>query len=129
MKKVEIIVRMILGIVLVVFGLDKFLAFVPHGHVMTDELIAAYEGLLANKFILPTVGVVELIAGILLISGRYIILALMALTPIIYGILAFHFAVDINGVLPGIGVTALYVYLVGYRRKVFAEFLNQTKAV
>ena len=129
MKKVEIIVRMVLGIVLVVFGLDKFLAFVPHGHVMTDELIEAYQGLLANKFILPTVGVVEIIAGILLISGRYIMLALMALAPIVYGILAFHFAVDIHGVLLGIGVTALYVYLVVYRRKVFAEFLKQTKAV
>jgi uncharacterized membrane protein YphA (DoxX/SURF4 family) len=129
MKKVEIIVRMVLGIVLVVFGLDKFLAFVPHGHVMTDELIAAYQGLLANKFILPTVGVVELIGGILLISRRYVILALMALAPIIYGILAFHFAVDLQGILPGVGVTALYIYLVVYRRKVFAEFLKQTKTV
>lgn len=128
MKKVEIIVRMVLGIILIVFGLDKFLAFVPHGHVMTDELIAAYQGLLANKFILPTVGVVELIAGVLLISGRYTILALLALAPIVYGILAFHFAVDLHGILPGIGVTALYVYLVIYRHKVLTE-LFQTKTI
>jgi uncharacterized membrane protein YphA (DoxX/SURF4 family) len=129
MKKIEIIVRMVLGIVLVVFGLDKFLAFVPHSHVMTDELIAAYQGLLANKFILPTVGVVELIAGVLLIWGRYIILALMALAPIVFGILAFHFAVDLHGILPGIGVTALYIYLVIYRRKVLAELLKHTRAI
>mgnify|MGYP005993500611 FL=1 len=119
---------MVLGIILIVFGLDKFLAFVPHGHVMTDELIAAYQGLLANKFILPTVGVVELIAGVLLISGRYTILALLALAPIVYGILAFHFAVDLHGILPGIGVTALYVYLVIYRHKVLTE-LFQTKTI
>ena len=73
MNKVEIIVRMVLGIVFVVFGLDKFLAFVPHGHVMTDELMTAYQGLLANKFILPTVGIVELVTGGILISGRYVI--------------------------------------------------------
>lgn len=124
MKKVEIIVRLVLGIVLVVFGLDKFFAFVPHGHVMTDELIAAYQGLLANKFILPTVGVVEFITGVLLISRRYIVLALTALAPIIYGILAFHFSVDLQGILPGIGVTLLYVYLVLSRRKEFAGFLK-----
>ena len=129
MKRTEIIVRMILGVVLVVFGLDKFLAFVPHGHVMTEELIAAYQGLLANKFILPTVGIVELVSGIMLISGRYVILALTALTPVIFGILAFHFAVDLHGILPGLGVTALYAYLMIYRRKAFADIIRQTKSL
>ncbi|MBD77642.1 MAG: hypothetical protein CL840_01720 [Crocinitomicaceae bacterium] len=129
MKKVEIIVRMVLGIVLVVFGLDKFLAFVPHGHVMTEELMSAYQGLLANKFILPTVGIVELVTGIILISGRYIIVVLTALTPVIFGILAFHFAVDLHGILPGLGVAALYVYLMVYRRKAFAELIRLTKSL
>ena len=129
MKKVEIIVRMVLGIVLVVFGLDKFLAFVPHGHAVTDELMAAYQGLLANKFILPTVGIVELVAGFILISGRYIIEALTALIPIIFGILVFHFAVDLHGILSGLGVAALFAYQMVYRRKAFAELIKQSKAL
>ena len=126
-KKIETTVRMILGIVLLVFGLDKFFAFVPHGHVMTEELMAAYKGLIANKFILPTVGAVEIITGIILISGRYIVLALIALLPIVFGIIAFHLAVDLHGILPGLGVLALYTYILLYRFSDFVDLIKRTK--
>lgn len=125
-KKVETIVRVILGSVLLIFGLDKFFAFVPHGHVMTDDLIAAYNGLIANKFILSTVGVVEAVTGIILISGRYVILALIALFPIVFGIIAFHLAVDLPGILPGLGVSILYLYLIVYRSSDFTKLIKQT---
>ena len=125
-KKVETIVRVILGSVLLIFGLDKFFAFVPHGHVMTDDLMAAYNGLIANKFILPTVGIVEAVTGIILISGRYVILALIALFPIVFGIIAFHLAVDLPGILPGLGVSILYLYLIVYRSSGFTKLIKLT---
>ena len=124
--KVETIVRVILGSVLLIFGLDKFFAFVPHGHVMTDDLIAAYNGLIANKFILPTVGVVEVITGILLISRRYVFLSLIALFPVIFGIIAFHLAIDLPGILPGLGVSIMYLYLIIYRSSEFAKLIKQS---
>jgi len=126
-NRIETIVRVILGIALVTFGLDKFFAFVPHGHEMTEQLMAAYKGLMANKFILPTVGVVETLTGILLISGRYVIIALTALIPVIYGIIAFHFAVDMPGIIPGLIVAVMHLYLVLNRRSVFADLIKQTK--
>ena len=128
-KKIEPIVRVALGIALLVFGLDKFFAFVPHGHVMTEELVAAYQGLLANKFIMPSVGVVETISGIILISGRYVIIALIALIPIVFGILGFHFAVDLHGIIPGLVIAAMHAYLILYRRSVIAGLINQVKTI
>lgn len=121
--------RVILGIALLVFGLDKFFAFVPHGHVMTEELMAAYHGLMANKFILPTVGVVETISGIILISGRYVTIALAAMVPIVFGILGFHFAVDLDGIIPGLIVATMHVYLILYRRSAIANLIKQTNAI
>ena len=44
--------------------MDKFFEFIPHNHVMDEDLIAAFTGLMANKFILPTVGVVEAISSL-----------------------------------------------------------------
>lgn len=124
-NNISTIIRILLGLTLLIFGLDKFFAFVPHGHVMTEELIAAYHGLLANKFILPSVGVVETMAGILLLIGRYVLLALIALIPIVFGILGFHLAVDLPGILPGLGVAALHTYLLISKRTTITNFVTE----
>ncbi|WP_445384732.1 hypothetical protein ACT6NV_12260 [Robiginitalea sp. IMCC44478] len=128
-NKIDKILSVILGIALLIFGLDKFFAFVPHGHVMTEELMAAYQGLLANKFIMPTVGVVEILSGILLLSGRYVIIALTAMIPIVYGILAFHLAVDVPGIVPGLIIAFIHVYLIINRRKAIKHFVVEANAV
>ena len=94
-------VRMGLGINLILFGLYKFIGFLPHDCVMPEEFIAVYKGLLANKFIMPAVGVVDLLPSILLVVGRWVIVALLAMISIAFGIMGFHFAVDIQGIFWG----------------------------
>ena len=109
-------IRILFGISLVIFGADKFLEFIPHGHEMTDDLMNAFMGLIANKFILPTVGIIELIVGILLILNRFANLALIAMVPVSFGIVAFHLAVDINGMALGALVALLNIYLIIQRK-------------
>ena len=99
-----------LGVTLILFGLYKFFGFLPHDRVMTEESIAVYKGLLANKFIMPAVGVVELLPGILLVVGRWVIVALLAMISIAFGIMGFHFAVDIQGIFWGILIAFGLVY-------------------
>lgn len=110
------IIRVILGLGLILFGLDKFFEFIPHNHVMTEELVAAYSGLIANKFILPTVGVVEAISGLLLLTRKYSIIGLLLMVPVTYGIIAFHLAVDLEGIIPGLIVAVMHVYLLSLKK-------------
>ncbi len=129
MKNANKIIRVILGIALLTFGLDKFLAFVPHGHVMTEELMTAYQGLMANKFIMPSVGIVEILSGILLIIGRYTTVALTAMIPVTFGILGFHLAVDLPGIIPGLIIAAMHTYLIFSKRSIFVVFIKELDAV
>lgn len=115
--KINNVIRILFGISFVAFGADKFLEFIPHGHEMTESLMNAYMGLVANKFILPTVGIIELLVGILLILNKYINLALIAMVPISFGIVAFHLAVDIPGMAIGTLVALLNAYFILLRKK------------
>lgn len=124
-KNVDNIVRILLGIGLLIFGLDKFLEFVPHNHVMDEDLVTAYHGLLANKFIMPTVGAVEVLSGVFLIIGRYVIVALTAMIPIVVGILGFHLSVDIEGILPGLVAGGMLLYLILSKRAVIGDFIKR----
>jgi uncharacterized membrane protein YphA (DoxX/SURF4 family) len=94
--------------------------------MMTDEFVAAYKGLLANKFIIPTVGVVELLSGILLVIGRWVIVAMLAMIPIVFGILGFHFAVDIQGIFLGALITLMLFYLLSLH---YSKIINLIKEV
>ena len=109
-------IRILFGISLVAFGADKFLEFIPHGHEMTDSLINAFMGLVANKFILPTVGIIELLVGVSLILNRFTNLTLLAMVPVSFGIIAFHLAVDIHGIVPGALVALLNIYFITQKR-------------
>ena len=114
--KINNIVRIVFGLGLLLFGLDKFFEFIPHNHVMDEDLIAAFTGLMANKFILPTVGVVEAISGLLLLTRKYSIVGLLLMVPVTYGIIAFHLAVDLEGIIPGLVVAVMYIYLLSLRK-------------
>lgn len=114
--KINYIIRIVFGLGLLLFGLDKFFEFIPHGHVMDEDLVAAFTGLMANKFILPTVGVVEAISGLLLLTRKYSIVGLLLMVPVTYGIIAFHIAVDLGGIIPGLIVAVMHIYLLSFRK-------------
>jgi len=114
--KINNMIRIVLGLGLLLFGLDKFFEFIPHNHVMDEDLIAAFTGLMANKFILPTVGVVEAISGLLLLTRKYSIVGLLLMVPVTYGIIAFHLAVDFGGIIPGLIVAVMHIYLLSLRK-------------
>ena len=122
--KINTGVRVIFGVALIAFGSDKFLEFMPHGHVMTETLMNAFMGLMANKFILPTVGIIEMLVGLSLLTNRFTNLSLLALFPISFGIIAFHLAVDLPGIIPGIAVANLNVYMLFRKRKELAILLK-----
>tara|TARA_R110002096_G_scaffold222171_4_gene411030 strand:- start:609 stop:989 length:381 start_codon:yes stop_codon:yes gene_type:complete len=121
--KINNIVRIVFGLVLLLFGLDKFFEFIPHNHVMDEDLIAAFTGLMANKFILPTVGVVEAISGLLLLTRKYSIIGLLLMVPVTYGIIAFHLAVDLAGIAPGLLVATMHIYLLSSKRKALTNLV------
>lgn len=109
-SKFTSIVRFVLGIVLLVFGLNKFypLPFLPVPHL--PESAASFMGSLsATGYVLPVVATLEIFIAILLLSKKWIAFALILLAPISLNILLFHLFLDI----PGIGGAVLVVVLNG----------------
>ncbi len=125
--KINNIIRMVFGLGLLLFGLDKFFEFIPHNHVMDEDLIAAFTGLMANKFILPTVGVVEAISGLLLLTKKYSIVGLLLMVPVTYGIIAFHLAVDLEGIISGLMIAVMHIYLLSLKKSTLISLVEYHK--
>jgi hypothetical protein len=66
----------------------------------------------------------EVSGGLILLSGRYTPLGLTLVGPVIVNILFYDIFLDHSGLLLGIVVAALALFLLGQKRKAFAGLIS-----
>ena len=113
------IARVFLGLAFVVFGLNGFLQFIPMP--APPEKAGAFLGALAaTGYMFPLIKGTELFAGLALLSGRFVPLALTVLAPVVLHIVAYHAALAPAGlglpvVLAALGIYLAYAYRGSFR--------------
>ncbi len=81
-------------------------------------------GLGATGYFFPLLKGTEVIAGLLLLSNRFVPLALTLLAPLVVNILAFHAFLAPAGIALPLAMVALSLYLAYTERAVFAPLLQ-----
>jgi uncharacterized membrane protein YphA (DoxX/SURF4 family) len=126
MKYAIIIVRVLLGLMFVVFGSNGFLHFMGPMPVIPGDA-GAFIGALINSGYIYVVAGLQVIGGLLLLLGaRFVPLGLTLLGPVIVNIVLFHIflAPDVPGLVTAAVVAAFAVFLLWvYRFKFPAIFL------
>ena len=113
MKIAVTVVRIVVGLLLFVFGLNGFLSAFGAGFVSPPTPPpdgGEFLGALAGGGYLPIVSLFEAVIGALLLAGRFVPLALVMLVPISIGIVVYHLRFDPAGV-PAYVVAAANVFL------------------
>ena len=122
MRVVTVIVRVFLGLVFLVFGLNGFLHFIPmppmSGHA--GEFIGS---MYATGY-LQVIAILQVVGGLLLLIGRFVPLGLTLLGPIIANIVLYHLFMDRSGLLMALVISALALFLVWSYRNSFAGVLR-----
>jgi uncharacterized membrane protein YphA (DoxX/SURF4 family) len=117
------IIRILLGLIFLVFGLNGFLNFMPQPKDMPQEIITI-SGALMKAGYMTVVSGAEVLSAVLLLTNRFVPLALVLLAPIIVGILTFHISVAPATIVPGIIVTVMELYLAWSYRAAFRPMLQ-----
>ena len=124
MKAVTIIVRILLGLMFVVFGSNIFLHFIPMPKAAPPPLAGDFAKALFQSHYLYVVALLQVLGGLLLLIGRYVPLGLTLLGPVIVNIVLFHALLAPEGLPLAIVVSVLaLVVLAGYR-SAFAGLLR-----
>jgi hypothetical protein len=87
-----------------------------------------YLGILVSHNVMSFVGLLMVIAGILLLVGRFVPLALVLLGPIVVNILLFHFLIAHGGAAPGLVATVLELFLIWAYRLSFRGIFDAAPA-
>ena len=113
MKILIIIVRTLLGLCFVVFGLNGFLHFIPMGAPPPpDSPAGQFFAAVSSTGYLKVVFACQLIGGLLLLFNLVPVLGLALLCPIVFNIVLFHLTMAPSGLPMALGVTVLTLVLV-----------------
>ena len=123
MRVTILVVRILLGLLFTVFGLNGFLHFIPQpppppGFAADFFRVVFASGYMIFPFALQVVG------GVLLLSNRYVPLALTLLAPVIVNILMFHITMSPTTIAPGLLATVLWLVLAYRVRSTFVPLLT-----
>ena len=119
----NVILRSLLGLVFVVFGLNKFLHFIPNP-VEPPAAMDFFGALFKTGYFLPMLASTEVIAGTLLLTGFVTPFALVLLAPIIVNIFMFHLFLAPSGLPIGAVLAALEIALAIMHRGAFAPLFS-----
>ena len=124
MKVTVTVARLLLGLVFAAAGLSGFL-LISHPPAQPPGLAGEFQDVFFRSYWVLFVDAVELIAGILLLTNRYVPLALTMLAAVIANIIVFHVTMQPMGLPVAAIVTALWVILASQYRASFAPLLEQ----
>jgi uncharacterized membrane protein YphA (DoxX/SURF4 family) len=118
------VARILMGLMFFVFGLNGFFNFIPRPKTAMPEGAAAlFEGLMKSGYMFPLIFGTQVIVGALLLSNRFVPLALALIAPVIVNIVAFHTFLEPTGAVMAGVVVVLELYLAWAYRHAFLPML------
>ena len=118
------IAQFLMGLPLVVFGLNGFLNFIPPPATPLPEAATAFAGALAKSgYMLQLIGATQLIVGLLLILNRFVPLALALFAPFNINSIAFHLRLEHSGLPIAAVFLILEIYLAWTYRDAYRPML------
>ena len=124
MKITTIIARTLLGLLFVTFGANMLVPFIhmpppPQGSPASEFMMALFVSHYAY-----VIGTVQVVGGLILLSGRYVPLGLTLLGPVIVNILSFHAFMAPAGLPVATVVSLLALFLLWRYRENFAGLVK-----
>lgn len=122
-NKIFFAASLLFGLVMVNFGLNKFFGYIPMPEV-APEMMTILVALSTTKWILPLVGLAEIVGGILIAIPRYRAFGAIVIFPVMVGILVHHLVHDIAGIGLSLVLFAINLWVIIEHREKYQPMLG-----
>lgn len=118
------VARILMGLSFFVFGLNGFFNFLPQPSAPLPEGAIAFLGaLMQSGYMFPLIFGTQTIVGMLLLSNRFVPLALVLIAPFIVNSVAFHIFLEPSGRGIAFVFLVIQVYLAWMYRNAYRPVL------
>ncbi|MBI9034483.1 MAG: DoxX family membrane protein [Bacteroidales bacterium] len=123
MKIVILILKILAGIMLIIFGANKLFPFMPSPEMegMAAEFMKALND---SGYLMQLVGLVEILTGLAMITNKFLPLMLVVMAPVSVNMLAFHLFMEPASTGPAAFIFLVNFYLIYINRAEYDALLK-----
>ena len=124
-KKILFVVSLLFGIMMINAGLNKFLNYMPMPNNLPEKMVKAFAAIVEIGWLLPLVGIVEIISGILIIIPRTRALGALIIFPVVVGILLTNIVQDQRGLPIALAFVLTLIWIIYENRQKYLPILSK----
>jgi len=109
-KKLLFVASLLFGLMFIYSGLNKFFNFVKPPPDMPEDVMKMFGGIMQITWLMPLIGVAEILGGILFITNKYRALGALIIFPVMIGILLTHILVAPSGLPIALVLFAILIW-------------------
>lgn len=121
-NKILFVLSLLFGLMFINAGLNKFFNYMPVPDDIPEDAMKIFVAMTEIIWLMPLIGIVEIIGGILIIFPRFRALGALVNLPIMTGILIHHITLG-EGVLIPLIMFFILIWLIYEERKKFLPLL------
>jgi uncharacterized membrane protein YphA (DoxX/SURF4 family) len=123
-KKVLFVVSLLFGLMFINAGLNKFFNYMPMPDDMPESMVKLMTAISQITWLIPLVGVVEVVGGILFITNRYRALGAIIIFPVLIGILFINIISAPSGLPIALVLLAICLWAMYENREKYAPLFR-----
>lgn len=123
-RKIQFILCLLVGLMFINAGLDKFLHYMPMPKDIPQKMVEAGAAFTTIGWLLPLVGAVEILGGLLLIFKKTRPLGAIVLLPVLVGILFANITTAPSGLPIAIVIFAIVGWVIIENRSKYLPLIN-----
>lgn len=123
-NKITFVLSLLFGLMFINAGLNKFLNYMPMPEHLPEKMLKAMNAFMEIGWLMPLVGAVEVLGGLLIIIPKTRALGALMIFPIMIGIVLTNIVQDTSG-LPIAGVlSAILIWIMYDNREKYAPLFK-----
>lgn len=118
-NKILFVASLLFGLMFINAGLNKFFNYMPMPENMPEETLRDFQAMKEIIWLMPLLGLTEIIGGLLIIFPQKRALGAVIIFPIMVGIVLTHVFVDTSGLPIAIVLSAILGWIIYENRDTY----------
>ena len=124
-SKILFVLSLLFGLMFINAGLNKFLNYMPTPSDLPESMLKVMGAFMQISWLMPLVGIIEIIGGILFIIPKYRALGAIVILPVMVGILLLNIYDAPSGLPIALVLFAINVWVIIENRTKYMPLISE----
>ena len=123
-QKFQLVLYVLFGLMFINSGLNKIFQYMPMPKDLPEKMVKFMGSFMEIGWLLPTVAIVEIIGGMLILTKRFRLVGALMLLPILTGIIITHSVAAPSGLPIALAFLAIEIWVLWDGKKQLTGLLQ-----